>query len=96
MALSKASCDKAFYIFRDMMGKIGSSWVQELDKENALLLGYMLGSGRKHDDGWEGVCCNIQSPTKEQYEMWEARKKEVPNTSFFEEITDGIVRFGFF
>lgn len=99
MALSKDSCDKAFYIFRDILLKRGlpiNSWIKKYDPEDPLLENFIIGFDRKLDEGWENVFINLKDITKEELALFDSRKKEVPNSSFVRDKGEGITRIGFF
>lgn len=101
MALSREACNKAFYLFRDIIseggGRIKSSWIADYEKEeDKFITDYMIGIDRKADDGWENVFINVKDITPGQLRIWNERKREIPNSSFEKAHPKGITRIGFF
>ncbi|MVT11362.1 hypothetical protein [Chitinophaga tropicalis] len=103
MALCKQAVEKAWYLFRDMLGAEGmciNSFISEFDKswdEDAVRTGHVFGVDRKYDDGWENVFIQLREFTPQQKEIWEKGIDTVPYSSFVHEPNQhGVWQIGFF
>ena len=85
MALSKKSAAKAFEILTDINGGFGG---YEVDYHNPDRLGIILADDLKADGGFERIVLNVRNITPEQAELFEKRKREVPNSFIFRTLKD--------
>lgn len=85
MALSKSSSDKAFEILTEINGGFGG---YEIDHDNPNKLGLIMTNDLKSDGEFERIVLNIRDITPEQVELFERRKREVPNSSIFRTLKD--------
>jgi hypothetical protein len=103
MALCKQAVDKAWWLFRDILFAENmriNSFVEQFDKndpDDADTIGFVFGNDEKKDHGWENVFIQLRDFTPRQREIWENRKKAVPNSSFVHEPNEhGVWQIGFF
>ncbi|MFI5141931.1 MAG: hypothetical protein ACHQII_06205 [Bacteroidia bacterium] len=96
MALCKQAVEKAWYVLNTINPKANNSFICPHDKHDEFKTDTIIGIDKKSDGGWENVFMNVKDITAEQLEIFEARKKEVPNSSFIKDEGDGITCIGWF
>lgn len=101
MALSKGSIDIAWRLFDKMIKPTGlriNKIIREFDNSNydKRKLGFVFGDRQTFDDSWECVFIQLKNVDLDTLQIWEAGKVDIPNSSFKTQLSDGIVRFGFY
>lgn len=94
MALNNQSVEKAKEILAEVAGWQGP-FFKQFDEKKPLDTGTIKVYG-KTGDGWENVFLNVKNITQDQLEIFERRKNEVRNSSFKDELEDGVTRIGWF
>ncbi len=94
MALNNRSVEKAKEILAEVAGW-KAPFYNLYNEKNPLDTKTILVYGQT-GDGWENVFINIKNITPEQMEIFNKRKDEIHNSSFQDELEEGITRIGWF
>jgi len=96
MALSKENVQKGWRILNEVNPMANNSFISEFDPEDPFRENLIIGEDKKSDGGWECIFLNIINITPDQISIFERRKNEVHNSSFFNYKGNGITRIGWF
>lgn len=95
MALSAESVEKGHKALSSINQDVNSDYISEFRKDDKPHIDRIFGYSRVQD-GWENLFTHIKDMTTEQREMWNEQKNVIHNSSFDDDLGNGITRIGWF
>lgn len=93
MALNAKAIEAAHKLLLEIGG--GNGYVREYYKDEKHPHNTVMGHF-PHGGGWENIFMDVPNITDEQLQRFNEGKKAVPNTSFQDDLGEGVTRIGWF